>query len=687
MSNRRVILLSAAGFLLASLVLWAVSVYVASEKSRSLLEYARADFIHTFDECRDFSMQVSAKSLTERLETVRAVSTGDLRTFARETLIDEINVVDRQGTVVASTLDGVVGRSMLEAPESAAFMVLTNEDSWVYSQPTRCNVDDHSRRRKYLGFAFADRSGFVQVGIDDQNFYEYFGKIYLEILRGWRVGDDGYYLCFDRETGKVANEPPDRPELVGLDAARVCVRGQAMDIVRLQELAGQGQLNMKILDEWCDATVVAAPHFVIVVAVPWSEFYDNAYFVLLIGMVIFVVATMVFLKVVFKMRRDADSIARLRSEEDAQREKDMAMAQSIQQHALPTEFPPYPELAPIIDLYAIMRAAKEVGGDFYDFGYIGGNRFSILIADVSGKGVPGAMFMMRAKSTLKSLIATGRSLAATVSEVNQRLCEGNTDGLFVTAWIGIVNLATGGVAYVNAGHNPPLLKHADGAIRWLEDEPDLPLAAMDVIAYSQHRLRLELGDMLVLYTDGVTEASDGHGGFSGERRLEAAVRAASGGAQDMSDALRVSVDTFAGAAPQADDITVLSFGFNGARRIFPASDEGIRRSTEFVRQFNLGSDAAVVFDEVVSNIVRCSGTSEFTVEVRRGGTLVFIDDGMEFDPLKRTAPDVDAPVDARQTGGLGIYLVRQLAEEVKYERRGGKNILTVKLKTEASQDA
>ena len=501
----------------------------------------------------------------------------------------------------------------------------------------------------------------------------------LRLLGDWHVGETGYYLFFDRRTGLLANEPPGHPELKGMKVSDVRVGDETMDMEKLLALRGRHLSIVCVRGKWCDGRVVELDDFAVLALSPWNEYYDNAYNIFYLGSFLLLALAAVFLRVVLKMRRDAETMARLRREEDAQREKDMAMARSIQRHALPSEFPPYPELAPIVDLYAIMRAAKEVGGDFYDFGYIGGNRLSILIADVSGKGVPGAMFMMRAKSTLKSLIAAGRPLAETVTEVNARLCEGNSDGLFVTAWIGIVDLGDGTVEYVNAGHNPPLVKAAGGTIRWIEDEPDLPLAAMDSFVYGSRRMRLALGDMLVLYTDGVTEASDGHGGFSGEGRLEAAVRAASGNAQSMCDGIRVSVDTFAGSTPQADDITVLSFGFNGARRVFPASDEGIRRSAAFVDGFGLGPDAAVVVDEVVSNIVRCSGTSEFSVEVRRGGTLVFADDGVAFDPLKCDTPDVEAGIEERKAGGLGIFLVRNLAREVRYERRNGKNVLTVTL--------
>lgn len=679
MTNRSIIVATSAGFLLAVAAFWGYSMRLAEHKTKALLDYETIDVTQTLDGCRDFSLQVSAQAVISRLGTAAAVGADRLRAMADELIVDEINVVGSDGRVLGSTQAQAVGSSMLKTQESAAFMVLTNASVRIYSQPTRTNVDDPTIRRKYLGFAFPDGSGFVQVGADEKKIFSNFESIFQNVLRDWQVGEDGYYLFFSRQTGRLVNEPAGHPELNGMDVAGVRIGGRPMDAKRLNALADRGYLSASIRGERVDCVVLEMQDFAVLTVVPRSEFYGSAYAQFVLVAILLFALSAVFLKVVLRMRRDAETMARLRREEDAQREKDMAMAQSIQRHALPCEFPPYPELAPIIDLYAIMRAAKEVGGDFYDFGYIGGNRFCLLIADVSGKGVPGAMFMMRAKSTLKSLIVAGRPLAETVSEANGRLCEGNSDGLFVTAWIGIVDLSNGEVEYVNAGHNPPLLKRADGTVRWVEDDPDLPLAAMDGVAYEVRRMKLGIGDMLVLYTDGVTEASDGHGGFSGEGRLAAAVRAASGDAQSMCDAIRVSVDAFAGTAPQADDITVLSFGFNGARHVFPASEEGVRRCAAFVRGFDLGPDAAVVVDEIVSNVVRCSGTSEFAVEVRCDGTLVFTDDGVAFDPLQRDAPDVEAGIDERKAGGLGIFLVRQLAREVKYERRDGRNVLTVTL--------
>ena len=647
MSNRSIVVLTVIGLLAAAATLWGCSVWLAYGKTEALVDYSTSDFTNTLGNCCCFSLQVAANGAASRLGSARATDAETLRSMARELLVDEISVAGSDGRVLGTS-----------------------------AEP---GADGEIKLFRDLEQPFPDGSGFVRVVMYGQSVFSRFYLSSQNLLNDWYVGETGYYLIFDRRTGRLVNEPAGHPEMKGMDVSEVWVDGKQMDMERLHALRDRKLGYVSVRGQWSDGKVLSLPNFIIVVVLPRDEFYDNAYFVFCAEVLILLALASVFLWVILKMRHNAETLERLRREEDAQREKDMAMAKSIQRHALPSEFPPYPELAPIIDLYAIMRAAREVGGDFYDFGYVGGNRFSILIADVSGKGIPGAMFMMRAKSTLKSLIAAGRPLAETVTEVNARLCEGNTDGLFVTAWIGVVNLADGTVEYVNAGHNPPLVKRADGTIRWVEDEPDLPLAAMDGVAYESHRMRLGLGDMLVLYTDGVTEASDGHGGFSGESRLEAAVRAVSGSARSMCDGIRVSVDTFAGAAPQTDDITVLSFGFNGARRVFPASEEGIRRSAAFVGKFGLGPDAAVVVDEIVSNIVRCSGTSEFSIEVRRGGTFVFADDGVEFNPLLCDAPDVEAGADERKVGGLGVFVARHLAREMKYERRNGKNVLTVTL--------
>lgn len=241
------------------------------------------------------------------------------------------------------------------------------------------------------------------------------------------------------------------------------------------------------------------------------------------------------------------------------------MAKSIQSNVLPTLFPPYPDLADKIDIFACMRTAREVGGDFYDFYFVGRGKLALVIADVSGKGVPAALFMMRAKTTLQTLLKGGGDLAAIVAEVNGRLCQNNEANMFVTAWIGVVDLASGSVEYVNAGHNPPILRHADGSFSYLRGRQGPPLAVMDGVRYRKPTISLAPSEGIFLYTDGVTEAANRTNDLFGEDRLLAAIArppadgAAFRASRRLCDDILAEVDAFAEGAEQADDITMLAF--------------------------------------------------------------------------------------------------------------------------------
>ena len=180
-----------------------------------------------------------------------------------------------------------------------------------------------------------------------------------------------------------------------------------------------------------------------------------------------------------------------------------------------------------------------------------------MIADVSGKGVPAAMFMMRAKTAIRGHFETGHDLSEVMGRVNDMLCEGNESSMFVTAWVGIVNLADGTVEYVNAGHNPPLVKRGGKTTEWLRERSGPPLATMAGIPYRVRRVRLSPGDTIFLYTDGVTEAMNVAGELWGESRFEREFASRSCDARGYCEQTLAAIDAYAGEAPQADDITSL----------------------------------------------------------------------------------------------------------------------------------
>lgn len=247
---------------------------------------------------------------------------------------------------------------------------------------------------------------------------------------------------------------------------------------------------------------------------------------------------------------------------------ELNVATQIQTSMLPRIFPAFPEREEF-DIYATMEAAKEVGGDFYDFFLIDQTHLGIVIADVSGKGVPAALFMVIAKTLIKNHAQSGVSPAQVFEIVNDQLCENNEADMFVTAFMGILELSTNRLVYVNAGHNPPLICRAGQTYERLPSKPGFILAGMEHIKYRQQEIQLEAGDRLFLYTDGVTEALGPQDVLYSEQRLIDFLNAPSmqtASPSDLLHALRADIERFADGVQQADDITMLLLQINEGGR-------------------------------------------------------------------------------------------------------------------------
>ena len=387
----------------------------------------------------------------------------------------------------------------------------------------------------------------------------------------------------------------------------------------------------------------------------------------------------------------------------AERERmavELSLAATIQSNMLPSTFPPYPNRCDL-DIYASMDAAKEVGGDFYDFYLLDEDRFAFLVADVSGKGIPAALFMMRAKMTIKSLAESGADVHVILSKANENLCRENEAGMFVTTWLGIVDMKTGVLSYANAGHNPPLLKREQGAFEYIKTKPNFILAGMDGVSYRKNELQLLPGDELFLYTDGITEATNKSLELFGESRLLNALNLASEGtAQSRCNDVKEAIERFVGDAEQFDDITMLSVKFNSFQDeesiITQVDDESIGRVWSFINQQTKKADlsskisnrAQIVVDEIYSNILLYSGAKMAQVFCQIDSSqmiLTFKDDGVPFNPLDAQEPDIFVGLDEREPGGLGLLMVKKMASELSYANEDGYNIITVKFKIVADE--
>ena len=238
---------------------------------------------------------------------------------------------------------------------------------------------------------------------------------------------------------------------------------------------------------------------------------------------------------------------------------DLAVAQEIQQAILPRIFPPFPEDADQMDIAASMNAAKDVAGDFYDFFRIDDDHIGFVIADVSGKGIPAAIFMAVSRTLIRATGIRGVKPSECITYINTLLAEESASNMFVTVFYGIYNIKTGDVTYTNAGHNPPYVAKADGSIVKLPLSKNIIAGFLKDYQFTEEALQLQQGDTLLLYTDGVTEAVDPDYKEYGEERLEALLKNTSQvDCQQLIDAVKADVKVFANGAEQSDDITLLA---------------------------------------------------------------------------------------------------------------------------------
>ena len=243
-------------------------------------------------------------------------------------------------------------------------------------------------------------------------------------------------------------------------------------------------------------------------------------------------------------------------------EAELNLAARIQSSMLPTEFPVRPELT----LFASMDPAKEVGGDFYDFFFIDEEHLGLVIADVSGKGVPAALFMMMSKILLKNHAMTGLSPAEVLNRTNLGICENNRNNMFVTVWFGVLDIATGHVTAANAGHEYPMIRKPDGGFEIMKDRHGFVLGALRRKRYTEYEFDIEPGGTLFVYTDGAAEATDRDNRLFGTERMLGALNLEPAASPEvLLTNMKSAIDGFVGEAPQFDDLTMLCIKYNGKK--------------------------------------------------------------------------------------------------------------------------
>ena len=374
-------------------------------------------------------------------------------------------------------------------------------------------------------------------------------------------------------------------------------------------------------------------------------------------------------------------------------------------------------------LAASMVPAKGIGGDFYDFFLLDENHLVLVMADVSGKGIPAALFMVEAKTIIRGHITANVPLEQAVKEINNSLCANNENGMFVTAWIGVLTLSTGELYFVNAGHCHPLIIHSDGNSAYNTAIGGLVLAGIEETAYHQAKICLCKNDTLLLYTDGVTEATSKDKVLYGEKRLKSAAESKifpdmdNPLPEELLKKLWMDVDHFQKETEQFDDITMLALTYrnNGFRkRTAKAEIKCIQEFAAFIdavlnenkitenqiankqetksqeekkQRKQISKKTAVKIqmaaDEILSNICKYSRADMLTMGIcvdqeKAEIILYFEDNGVLYNPLEKPDPNIEELLEKSTPGGLGIYLVKKRMDSLEYEYTGGKNRLTVR---------
>ena len=675
-----------------------------------------------------------AKQVRWEYEKNKNISLDDL---AQKYDVVEINVVNTDGWIINSTEKDVINSYNMNSKEQSREFVDMMKAQKSFVQEYRPKGIDETVWRKYAAVRLSD-SGFIQVGYDAEQFHQMLNEFVVDVTKNRHVGNRGFVaVCNEQLRMLTENEYAGMHiSSIGIDPPDEMKEGKKATALYYADIVdGKTDLSEKYM-----YVFKFVEGYCIITAMPEAEamFMRDASIYTSIFMQVLIFATLfVFIYILIKhviinnLKKINDTLAQItegnlnvtvdvRSNEEfsslsddinttvstlkqyiaeaaARIDKELEYAKQIQLSALPTNFPTGEEYS----IYAEMIAAKEVGGDFYDFYKLNDTTVAILAADVSGKGIPAAMFMMTAKTIIKDLAERGMAVNEIFTKANEKLCENNESSMFVTAWMGIIDITTGEMQFANAGHNPPLLKRADGSFEYLKARAGFVLAGMEGIRYRANELTLCPGDRIFLYTDGVTEATNAENKLYGEPRLEDFMnKNAAVEATELLPALKADIDEFVGEAPQFDDITMLIFDYKPQKRgelmtnkTFPAKVDALPDVLGFVEEMlenyecpmKIQMAVCVAIEEVFVNVAHYAyGDSDGDVnfgirfdEESREITFRMADKGVPFDPLEKPDPDITLSADEREIGGLGIFITKKTMDQVTYIYENNENILTM----------
>jgi len=511
--QRRLLILVLVAFLGTTLFLWLFQTELSERNTAQLLELNISDVRQDIVDASNENLLALTRTIAAELDAAERITDELLVELAGKYDVTEVNYVGSDGRIHASTYPEFLNYDMGSGAQSAAFLVLlSGEPEYVQSyQPVSF---DASISRKYGGVALAD-GGFVQVGYGAERFQKDIDSFVVGVTRNRHVGEGGFIIIADEGWSIVSDPNGNEGKDLRVTGIHLDPNAVTPGKVFTAQVYGQDCYCMYKMQEGYTMVAVMPQQEAALsrnVAVGVTTVMEIVVFAALFVMIYYLVKRLVvdnihringslsqitdgdldtvvdvrshqeFASLSDDINSTVDTLKRYIADAAARIDTELAFAKAIQHSALPSVFPPYPN-RPEFDIWAYMNTAKEVGGDFYDFYFVDDDTLAFLVADVSGKGIPAAMFMMTAKTLLKSYAESGMSVEEVFTHANEKLCEGNEAGMFVTAWMGFLNTKTGLVTYANAGHNPPLVKRSDGSVAYLRSRPGLVLAGMEGIRY------------------------------------------------------------------------------------------------------------------------------------------------------------------------------------------------------------
>lgn len=662
----------------------------------------------------------------------------ELESYRKLLKADVLYAINKDGIVFASTNPDILGFDMNTSAQSQDFLPLLKDKSLeIVQNPMPMSYDNNSIMQ-HAGVPLKNMEGFVQVAYLPEHLQEALDLADIKnFAPGFRIGTNGKILIAKDNIILSTNSKEfigKKLDIYGINPSHI--RGKSGTLFANI----RGEDKMCAYDNWEGLTIIGC--------MPTSEIYmsrnDMAWqlivFNILLFLIVFVVISLLVQKIVINgiyavnrslqkitegdleekvnlnsnkefislssgINKMVNTLKQAIAEAKARIDAELKYARDIQYSAVPSVFPPFPDRKEI-DVYANMTTAKEVGGDFYDFFFVDDRHLAFIIADVSGKSIPAALFMMTAKALIKSYATTGISAGEVFTLANNRLCENNDTGMFVTAFMGILDVVSGTLTYVNAGHNPPLIYNAEqGKFSYMKIASQIILGYMPDYIFKQYELTLNKGDLIYLYTDGVTEAQNANKELYGSARLEKLLNTQPSNlsSENLIEKVKEDVNKFSENADEAfDDMTMVAVRYNGndfnLKKNMPglyldATIDNLKEVMKFISDSLDYCECStqekkrvqLAVEEIYVNIASYAytpdiGKVKIDCEITKKPktvTITFTDKGKPYNPFSKNDPDIDEKISERSVGGLGVFVVKKIMDNVSYSYKDGQNILAI----------